>query len=41
MTGDTQAFSKKGVLGRPHNEKWTPLDAQILGGKVNYFQLFP
>jgi hypothetical protein len=36
-----QAFSQKGVLGRPWNEKWTPLDAQILGGKreiiFNYF----
>ena len=25
----------------PQNEKWTPLDAPILGGKGNYFQLFP
>jgi hypothetical protein len=34
-------LAKKGILGRPYNEKWAPLDAQILGGKGNYFQLFP
>jgi hypothetical protein len=33
-----QAFSQKGVLQRPQNEKWTPLDVQILGEKGTYFQ---
>jgi hypothetical protein len=40
----TQAFSQKGIQASwdaPKTNKWTSLDAQILGEKGNYFQLFP
>ena len=41
MPSGFQPEGRPGVLRRPQNKKWTPLDAQILGGKGNYFQLFP